>query len=172
MLKDHFLNLARYNAWANDRLLALLAPLSDEVLDRTVAHSFGSLRQTAQHLYAAEDVWLQRLQLVEHPVWRGEAAATPFPELVAAWKEASAALIAFVQKQYDDRALGHVVQYRNLKKEVQKTPVADILTQIFNHATYHRGQLVTLIRQAGVTKIPGTDYIAWHRAPRGGSTKA
>lgn len=164
MLKDHFLSLARYNAWASDRLLAALQALPDASLDAVVASSFPSLRKTAQHLYAAEDVWLQRLQLAERPVWRGEVAFESFDALVAAWRAASAALVAFVEKQYDDRAFSHVVQYPSLKKELFKTPVADILTHVFSHATYHRVQLVTQLRQVGVTKVPGTDYIGWQRS--------
>jgi uncharacterized damage-inducible protein DinB len=34
---------------------------------------------------------------------------------------------------------------------------------VFNHGTYHRGQLVTMLRQVGVTEIPQTDYIAFVR---------
>ncbi len=164
MLKAHFLRLARYNAWASGRLLAVLQTLPESGLDAAAVSSFPSLRKTVQHLYAAEDTWLQRLQLVEHPVWRGEEPYPDFEALAAASKEASSALVAFTEKQYDDRAFGHVVQYRSLKKELFKTPVGDVLTHVFNHSTYHRGQLVTLLRQAGVSRIPGTDYIAWQRS--------
>ena len=32
-----------------------------------------------------------------------------------------------------------------------------------NHNTYHRGQIVTMLRQLGVEKIPATDFIVWSR---------
>ncbi|MGZ3851281.1 MAG: DinB family protein [Flavisolibacter sp.] len=38
-----------------------------------------------------------------------------------------------------------------------------MLLHAFNHGTYHRGQLVNMLRQLGVDKIPGTDFIAWSR---------
>ncbi|MCW3088046.1 MAG: hypothetical protein JWQ78_1432, partial [Sediminibacterium sp.] len=41
--------------------------------------------------------------------------------------------------------------------------VKEILLHLFNHGTYHRGQLVTLLRQVGVEEIPRTDYIEFSR---------
>jgi uncharacterized damage-inducible protein DinB len=42
--------------------------------------------------------------------------------------------------------------------------VKDMLLHIFNHATMHRGQLVTFLRQLGeVDKIPSTDFSTFCR---------
>ena len=30
--------------------------------------------------------------------------------------------------------------------------------QVFNHVAYHRGQLVNMLRQLGLEKIPPTDF--------------
>ncbi|MGZ3844574.1 MAG: DinB family protein, partial [Flavisolibacter sp.] len=57
----------------------------------------------------------------------------------------------------------HVFQYQNTKKEQFKQPIYQMLLHAFNHGTYHRGQLVNMLRQLGVDKIPGTDFIAWSR---------
>ena len=35
----------------------------------------------------------------------------------------------------------------------------DIVMQVMNHGTYHRGQIVTLLRQLGATEMPSTDFI-------------
>ena len=32
-----------------------------------------------------------------------------------------------------------------------------------NHGTYHRGQLITMLRQTGVTNLPATDLIVYYR---------
>ena len=34
---------------------------------------------------------------------------------------------------------------------------------VFNHSTYHNGQIVTMLRQLKIEKIPATDFIAWTR---------
>jgi len=38
-----------------------------------------------------------------------------------------------------------------------------MLTHVFNHGTYHRGQLITMARQLGVEKLQQTDFIIWSR---------
>jgi len=38
-----------------------------------------------------------------------------------------------------------------------------ILLHIFNHGTYHRGQLVTILQQLNIQNIPQTDFIVWTR---------
>ena len=73
-------------------------------------------------------------------------------------------------KQYEDwvnnaseLSLEHVFQYQNSKRESFKQPVYQVLLHVFNHSTYHRGQLVTMLRNLGVEKIPQTDFIVWSR---------
>jgi uncharacterized damage-inducible protein DinB len=62
-----------------------------------------------------------------------------------------------------DLSLDHVFQYYNNKKEHFKMPVYQMLHHVFNHGTYHRGQLVNMLRQLGIEKIPQTDFIVWCR---------
>lgn len=162
-MKQTLLQFAQYNLWANKLMVDAIQKLTPEQLDMTITSSFDSIRKTIMHTYAAEYVWLQRLQLAEHPVWVGNATDKSIEEVCQHWLQVSEELLAFVNKQFDDRALEHVVQYQNLQQVQFKTPVFEVLTHIFNHATYHRGQLVTMMRQAGVTQIPGTDYILWSR---------
>jgi uncharacterized damage-inducible protein DinB len=62
-----------------------------------------------------------------------------------------------------EHMLQHVFIYQTTKKEQFKQPVYQMLLHLFNHGTYHRGQLVTMLRQLGVEKIPPTDFIVWSR---------
>lgn len=106
-------------------------------------------------LRRAENIWLQRLNLVENPVWLDDNDQ-PTSELCDMWLEISKDLIAFTEKQFDDHSFTHVFQfYRD--KHPYKMQVGHTLLHVFNHNTYHRGQLVTMLRQVGVTKIPSLD---------------
>ena len=49
-------------------------------------------------------------------------------------------------------AIDHVFMYKNSRQEQFKQPIYQMLLHVFNHATYHRGQLVNMLRQAGVEK--------------------
>jgi len=165
-MKETLLQLAHYNIWANKRITDVLLQLDDATLDLALPSSFPSLRRTAYHMWSAEFIWLQRLQLAENPVWIEAVFTGTAAEAFAEWQKTSQQLAAFVERQQDDRAFAHVLQYYNSKKQPFKNPVYGILQHAFNHATYHRGQLVTLLRQAGITKIPATDLIVFIRKGR------
>lgn len=160
-MKETLLELARYNVWANKLIIEVVLKLDIEQLDKPIISSFDSIRKTIMHTYAAEYVWLQRLQLAEQPAWLGNEIDRPIFDVCMHWQEVSATLLKFVEKQFDDKALEHVLQYYNLQKVSTKMPVYQVLMHVFNHATYHRGQLVTMLRQAGVAKLPSTDFMIW-----------
>jgi uncharacterized damage-inducible protein DinB len=162
-MKELLQQYATYNVWANKLMTEALLKLDDGAIDQEITSSFPSLRATVYHTWSAEFIWLQRLQLVEHPVWvQGEFNGS-FIEACENWQRASADLLQFVEKQYDDRALQHVLQFYDRQKVSHKMPVFQVLQHVFNHSTYHRGQLVTMLRQTGAKEIPGTDFIGFAR---------
>ena len=60
-----------------------------------------------------------------------------------------------------DAALDHVFQYQTKKDNSNSRYTNDL--HVFNHGTYHRGQLINMLRQLGVEKLPQTDFIVWSR---------
>lgn len=165
-MKELLLQYAQYNQWANKKLIDVLLKAKAEQLEQIIVSSFPSLKDTVYHMWSAEYVWLQRLELAEQPIWMEDHFEGSFADACAAWQKTSQALIDFVSRQYDDRAFAHVLQYYNRQKQSFKTPVSGVLQHIFNHGAYHRGQLVTMLRQAGIKKIPGTDMILFLRNPK------
>jgi hypothetical protein len=61
--------LYAYDDWANDRLVAALAGLSEEQFTRKIVSSFSSVRDTLSHIAATEWIWLQR--------WTGTSPLQP-----------------------------------------------------------------------------------------------
>jgi uncharacterized damage-inducible protein DinB len=167
-MKELLLQFARYNQWANMRMIEHLSALPEEALDAERGSSFGNIRQTALHLYSAEHIWLQRLELVEHPEWLQDVFSGNSAEIWGKWIAAGEGLVKFVERQYNDKAMSHVVQYYNLKNESFKMEVGEILMHVFNHGSQHRGQLITMLRQAGVVKIAPMDMIVFLRKGKGG----
>jgi uncharacterized damage-inducible protein DinB len=162
-MKETLLRYADYNIWANKRIIDTLLQLDEEQIDKKIKSSFPSIRKTVYHVWSAEYIWLQRLQLAEQPVWVEGAFEGSFQQACALWQDVSLELRKFVTDQYEDKSFSHVLQYYDKKKQSFKTPVVDVLMHLFNHSAYHRGQLVTMIRIAGGTKIPATDFIAFVR---------
>jgi uncharacterized damage-inducible protein DinB len=60
----------------------------------------------------------------------------------------------------------HSLSEEDLIKEVKivnpwfecELPISDYLLQVINHGTYHRGQIVTMGRNVGITDASNTDY--------------
>ena len=162
-MKELLLQYAQYNVWANKLIIDALLKLEEGAADKEVASSFPSIRKTVLHTWSAESIWLQRLLLAEHPVWQEDVFNGNIENICSEWQKTSPEFVVFVEKQYDDKALQHVLQFYDRQKKSYKMPVYQVLHHVFNHSTYHRGQLVTMLRQLGQTTMPQTDFTAFVR---------
>ncbi len=153
--------LFAYSAWANALVFESAAALSAEQLGHSVASSFPSIGATLGHIVGAEWVWLRR--------WLGESPSG-FPEWVtkpvladlkARLSEVERERAAFVAS-LSDSDLVRVVSYRTLSGKSFSDPLDGLMRHVVNHSTYHRGQVVTQLRQLGF-KPPTTDLIVFMR---------
>lgn len=161
-MKEILTQLSLYNAWANQLLLDTIVALPEEKQRQQVPSSFNSLFKTVLHMLDAESIWWQRLKLQERIV-------RPSDEFRGDMNALSQALLGQDRKWQEwvqnasEVQLQHVFQYQNSKREQFKQPVHQMLMHLFNHNTYHRGQLVNMLRQLGIEQIPATDFIVWSR---------
>jgi uncharacterized damage-inducible protein DinB len=161
-MKELLEQYAAYNVWANQKLTDCIGNLTDDQINREITSSFSSIYKTLLHMWFAEDIWYQRLQLTEQPVSAVDQFTGNFSELVKRSHQQSVQLADWVQAATEAQ-LQHVFAYHNLKKEHFKNPVYQTLLHVFNHGAYHRGQLVTMLRQLNVSKIPPTDFTVFIR---------
>ena len=153
---------AAYNYWANSLLANAIGKLSEEKVHQEIISSYRSIFKTVLHMWDAESIWWQRVKLADHievpsVVFSGdtEALLKGLLQQSLLWKEWIAGS--------RDSALEHEFIYRNTRKEQFKQPVAEVAQHLFNHQSYHRGQLITMLRQVGEEQVPGTDYIIFLR---------
>ncbi len=161
-MKELLLQLAAYNVWANQQVGNSMLTLPEEKLVAELPSSFKSIFKTVLHMWDAESIWWQRIKLEERIIVPSEVYSSNFQELVKNQIDQSKQFEEWVGKA-SELALNHVFAYQNSKKEQFKQPVYQVLIHIFNHGTYHRGQLVNLLRQSAVKDIPATDFILWSR---------
>lgn len=154
--------LAQYNVWAHQRLTACILKLDSEQQHREIPSSFNSLYKTILHVWFAGTAWWNRLHYLPAPV-----AGDPF---IASMKQLSEALLAldndFVQwlESKDEVMMAELFTYRNFRGQQYTEPVNEILMHVFNHSTYHNGQIVTMLHHVDSTiSIPATDFIEWVR---------
>jgi uncharacterized damage-inducible protein DinB len=161
-MKRILVSYSRYNFWANQKLSECILSLSKEDVQKSIVSSFPGIFPTVIHLWNAEAIWWQRIKLAEHLDLPGDSFTGEFSAAAALWLDQSQIISEWVDRS-SSAALEHVFEYRSSKKEHHKQAVWEALMHLFNHQSYHRGQLVTLLRQAGVSKIPNTDYLTFCR---------
>jgi uncharacterized damage-inducible protein DinB len=155
--------LLDYHYWARDRMFEALEPLSPEQVDRDMGNSFKSIRDTVTHLYAAEWAWYSR--------WQGTSPTALLPAdlfadlaaLRAAWAEHETKMRAFVDA-LGDAGVDRVFEFTLLSGQAGASPFCQMLQHVVNHASYHRGQVTTMLRQLGAPPPKSLDMIAFYRS--------
>jgi uncharacterized damage-inducible protein DinB len=166
---------ARYNRWFNQRLLTACDGLDDAARKKDCAAFFGSLHNTLNHLLLGDQLWLRRF------VQCGQVHGVDFEVLTAAidlpqncpldltlyddWtifktrrEDVDTAIEAWLVDAPADMP-DWTMRYANSKGVPREHPLWQALTHFFNHQTHHRGQVTTLLAQAGVD-VGVTDLIA------------
>lgn len=148
---------ADYDQWANTRLVERLMREPDAVLDAPVKSSFPSIRNTLMHIRNAEHVWLQRLLGLRHN-WPAEADSS-----LAMLLKHNELLVTHV-RSLDGPALDRICTYNDLRGNAHEQPVWQMLMHCFNHSSYHRGQVITMMRALDLSDVPATDLIVYQRS--------
>ena len=154
--------LLDYHYWARDRLLAALEPLTPEQFNRDLGSSFKSIRETVVHTYAAEWAW--------HSRWQGQSptalmTSDALPDVAAirgAWVGHEKKMRAFLEGLGED-GVTRVIDYKLLSGQPGSSPFWQMLQHVVNHASYHRGQVTTMLRQLGAEPAKSMDMIAFYR---------
>ena len=161
-MKELFIQYAAYHLWANNLIFSAIESLSEEQQTAEVKSSFPSLYKTVLHMLDAESIWWQRMKLQEKITRPSDEFTGSFTELSRLLQQQNKQWVDWLQST-NEHGLQHEFIYFNTKKERFKQPVFQMLLHLFNHGTYHRGQLVTILRNVGIEKIPATDFIIWSR---------
>lgn len=161
-MKELLKQMAVYNTWAHKKIMDVVLALSEEKQKAEIPSSFISLQKTILHIWDAESIWWQRMKLHERLVIPSENFKGTTRDVVYGLQSQSALWEAWTNN-VSDSMLDHVFEFRNKKGEQIKMQIWQMLMHVFNHGTYHRGQLVNMLRQLGEEKLPPTDFSLWNR---------
>lgn len=153
---------ANYELWANEQMLAVVLDLTEEQQKQEIPSSFPSIHKTCSHMWDASRIWWQRLQHEKNIMGPTINSNYPIKEVVDNMLKQNKLWADWVGNA-SEADINAVLDYQNMKGDPFSQPMREILLHLTNHGTYHRGQLVTMLRQVGVEKIPQTDYILYSR---------
>ena len=154
--------LLDYHYWARDRVLAAAEPLTPDQFTRDLGSSFRSIRDTLAHIYFAEWAWCSR--------WHGTSPTAQLPvemflDLAAIrslWRDHEAKMRSFLESLGED-GINRVIEYKMLSGTPGASVFWQMLQHVVNHASYHRGQVTTMLRQLGAAPPKGMDLITFYR---------
>ncbi|MGE5519907.1 MAG: DinB family protein [Candidatus Dadabacteria bacterium] len=161
-MKEVYIQLAAYHVWANKQLFEFISTLPEEQQLAEIKSSFPGVHATLLHLYDSEAIWWQRVKMQERIISPAESFHGNTSELIYQILRQNREWQNYIT-DLQEHVFLHEFIYFNSRKEKFKQPIYQMLTHVFNHGTYHRGQIVTILRQLGIEKIPATDFIIWSR---------
>ena len=161
MKPEEIVALTEFNAWANHRVLAAVEALTLDQFRRDLGSSYSSVRDTLAHILGVEWVWLERLQGRSPAALPTANDLADVTSLQTRWAEVENNFRDYME-ELTKAELDEEVEYKTLSFGPGKNPRWQIIQHVVNHSTYHRGQIVTMLRQLGA-KAVGTDLITYYR---------
>ena len=149
-MKAHFIRFFTFNNWANKAVTDFIS--TNDIRDERVL-------LLASHLAHAQRNWYFRVTGQQNDVqlWTLEQ-----PSSIAMQLSENGALWLTHLNELHDVDFHAKLAYKNMAGDTYIDNIADVLTHLVNHSTYHRGQIMQLIRGLGMTP-PGTDFIIFAR---------
>jgi len=176
---EQYRALARYNQWMNRKVYAATAQLDDGERKRDRSAFFKSIHGTLNHLLLADCVWLSRF--LHDPTVMPRDASGAFIPLTSLAQEVYSdfdqltlerarldMLILSYTHQLSEAALTGTLTYNTSAGAPQSHLLWWAVGHLFNHQTHHRGQITTLLSQAGL-EVGATDLAAMLRQEVGPS---
>jgi uncharacterized damage-inducible protein DinB len=153
--------LFEFNYWAKARLMSVVELLSEEQFTKDLGSSHRSIHRTLVHIVGVEHIWFSR--------WTGQTVSKlvdpmdypTFPAIQQEWDEVERGISGFVSALMDQK-LSAVLTYKTTEGRQFSSVLWQTMLRVVNHSTYHRGQIVTMLRQLGIKPI-GTDLIMFYR---------
>lgn len=152
-----------YSAWASRRLVDAASRLSPAELSRDFQTADRSILGTLVHLYAADRLWLSRLNGGPHPGFVTDAdrhlavLENDWPALYQRWKDWARGITP-------ESAVASV-SYNDMRGNPWSQALWQLILHVVNHGTHHRGQVSGFLRSLGHPPPP-LDLVVYYREHR------
>lgn len=160
--------IARFRRWfdyekdSHAKTLASLNAVAEELRE---SQEFRKAVYLLGHIVAARRMWLFRFGVLNNNVelFPRDVSLADISDQLAAMETAWSQYL----DQLDDAELARVFEYQSYEGQRFRNNIEEILTQLFGHSWYHRGQIAQLVRSIGAEPAV-TDFVFWAREPVAG----
>lgn len=172
---DPVTRLHQHRTWVNHNLLDAAATLTDEQLRSPFLIGQGSIWKSLTHLFAAEYVWLDALEGIEDSIapgdvpgklpgnQEGEGSITSLDDLREKWIALDQRWGSYLESLTPESLEEPVYRKSIALGQRLTTRRSDVLLHVCTHAHYTAAQVMNMLRQVGVGKLPETMVISMAR---------
>ncbi|MFZ4102773.1 MAG: DinB family protein [Sphingobacterium thalpophilum] len=161
-MKSLLLNYLQYNHWANEKMCNYLSGVDEDEILANKKAEYQTIKKVILHVADSEQTWLARLNGKNIPHMHKLDSSGSFAGICSTIRNNSVDFIEFVSGK-DDQFLLSVTEYVNLKGKTFSQNNAEIILHCMNHSTFHRGQVMSMLRYVGYTDQSASDFIMFLR---------
>jgi uncharacterized damage-inducible protein DinB len=155
----HLREMLEFVRWGDQLAQQAARSVPDDAYHKDFGISSGSLHKLLTHCMAVQWLWACRMQGESPARLEDQSDYRSRLDVEQRWPLVHAVLIEFVGRQ-STSALQHAITYRDTRGESHTMQLGQTILHVIDHASYHRGQINTLIRRAGGTPVP-ISYRLW-----------
>jgi len=169
---EYLQRTARYNQWMNQKLYEKVQLLSTEDIAKGRGAFFDSILGTLNHILVGDLIWFHRFSTSKACKAHLESMKDmPCPKsldellftdirALCEQRELMDKIILNFSQTWNEAMLQADIRYRDMKANKCQRTLNELLQHLFNHQTHHRGQVTTLLSQAGIDP-EATDLLVW-----------
>ncbi len=162
-MKSILANYLKYNHWANKKMCKYLSTIGRaEEMNTSHEHVYLTIKKIILHIADGEQTWLARLNGDNIPHMHNLDMEGSFSTICELIMKNSQEFIRFINDK-DDLFFEAKTDYINLKGKTFSQNNAEIILHCMNHSTFHRGQVINMLRQVGYTDQSASDFIMFLR---------
>jgi len=161
-MKSLLINYLEYNQWANEKMCKYLAGIDELDIVVNKQNEYMTIKKIIMHIADGEQTWLARLNGQNIPHMHNLDIGGNLTSICELVRKNSSDFIDFASSQ-DESFFSSGTDYINLKGKKFSQNNAEIILHCMNHSTFHRGQLISMLRHVGYTDQSASDFILFLR---------
>ncbi|UVI32959.1 DinB family protein [Paenibacillus spongiae] len=165
-MTHYALRMYDYHVWANQTLINRLKELPQEVYTQELQSVFPTISKAIAHIYLADRTWLDILRghsmMVAMESARQITAQTeslPLDDIENLYTDLSRQFKSTLHRQEN---MEQLITLNNPYAGIRETSLAEIVLQIVNHGTYHRGNITAMLRQMSYASVMTEYALFWY----------
>jgi uncharacterized damage-inducible protein DinB len=156
-----------YHVWANQTMMNRLKELPRDVYKQQVQSVFPTIAKVMAHIYFVDLCWFDIATgtsmndaLEASRAITEEVESKSLEELESLYNQLSGRFKAFLNEQED---LEKIIVIDNPYAGIRSTRLSELLLQVVNHGTYHRGNITAMLRQMGHASVMTEYALFWYQ---------